>query len=140
MIDYKAKYEEALERAKKVYKDIPGYLQNIFPELRESEDERMIKRIKQAITGYHPNRSTEEDSRMLAYLDEVLAEKEQKPAEPSIDELQRREDEFYNFKIFAAKQAKEHHVSFAHNFEWNNFCAELLSYFNEKQKPKEDKK
>lgn len=64
-------------------------------------------------------------------------QKEQKPAEPSDEELQRHQDELYNFKVFAAKQAKEHHISFVHDFEWNNFCAELLSYFNEKRKPAE---
>ncbi len=48
-MDYKAKYEEALERAKKVYKDIPGYLQNIFPELRGSEDERIRQQIEQVL-------------------------------------------------------------------------------------------
>ena len=63
--------------------------------------------------------------------------KEQKPVEPSDDELQRHQDELYDFKVFATKQAKEHHISFVHDFEWNNFCAELLSYFNEKQKPAE---
>lgn len=57
---------------------------------------------------------------------------EQKPVEPSIDELQRHEEEFYNFKVFAAKQAREHHISFVHDFEWNNFCAELLSYLHER--------
>ena len=57
--------------------------------------------------------------------------KEQKPIEPSNDELQRHQNELDDFKIFAAKQAKEHHISFVHDFEWNNFCEELLSYFNE---------
>lgn len=64
-------------------------------------------------------------------------EEEQKPVEPSDDELQRHQDELYDFKVFAAKQAKEYHISFVHDFEWNNFCDELLSYFNEKQKPAE---
>ena len=41
-MDYEKKYNEALERAKKIDKDIPGCLQNIFPELRESENERII--------------------------------------------------------------------------------------------------
>ena len=63
-----------------------------------------------------------------------VEQKEQKPVEPSDDELQRHQDELYDFKVFATKQAKEHHISFVHDFEWNNFCAELLSYFNE-QKP-----
>ena len=62
---------------------------------------------------------------------------EQKPVEPSDDELQRHQDELYAFKVFATKQAREHHISlFVHDFEWNNFCEGLLSYFNEKQKPK----
>ncbi len=84
-MDYKAKYEEALEDMRVIYHNLKGdaklAVEHAFPELHESgrEDERMIKRIKQAITGYHPNRTTEEDSRMLAYLDEVLAEKKQKP-------------------------------------------------------------
>ena len=66
-------------------------------------------------------------------------EDEQKPVEPSDDELQRHQDELHAFKVFAAKQAKEHHISFSfdHDFEWHNFCAELLSYLNEKQKPVE---
>ena len=66
--------------------------------------------------------------------------KDKKPAEihePSNNELQRHQDELYDFKVFAAKQAREHHISFVHDFEWNNFCAELLSYFNKKQKPAE---
>lgn len=75
--------------------------------------------------------STEEYYRE-AYYDQP--EKEQKPAEPSDEELQRHQDELYDFKVFAARQAREYHISFVHDFEWNNFCAELLSYFNEKQK------
>ena len=69
----------------------------------------------------------------LTWLDE---QKEQKPTKSSDDELQRHMDELYDFKVFAAKQAREYHISFVHDFEWNNFCAELLSYFN-KQKPDE---
>ena len=62
-------------------------------------------------------------------------QEEQKPVKLSDDELQRHQDELYNFKVFAAKQAKEYHISFVHDFEWNNFCEGLLFYFNEKQKP-----
>lgn len=65
-------------------------------------------------------------------------QKEQKPVDPSDDELQRHQDELYNFKVFAAKQAKEHHISFVHDFEWNNFCAEILSYFTLEQKPADE--
>ena len=75
--------------------------------------------------------------KVAGILKKLSSKKEQKPIEPSDDELQRHQDELYNFKVFAAKQAKEHHISFVHDFEWNNFCAELLSYFNEKRKPAE---
>ena len=44
-MDYEKAYKEALERAKKLY-GCPEYdaeLEEIFPELRESEDERIRK-------------------------------------------------------------------------------------------------
>ena len=48
-VDYKKKYEEALNRAKESLKDggisqnSIDYIQSIFPELKESEDEEMIR-------------------------------------------------------------------------------------------------
>lgn len=48
-MDYKQKYEEALERAKESLKDgtitntAKGYIENIFPELVDTEDERLRK-------------------------------------------------------------------------------------------------
>jgi len=57
--DYKKLYEEALERARKLATDLPNGrndrlyhvwdLENIFPELKESEDERIRKEIIQSI-------------------------------------------------------------------------------------------
>ena len=53
-MDYKEKYEEALERAKKWYfapnsNKIPTFanrvIKEIFPELKESEDERIRKHL-----------------------------------------------------------------------------------------------
>ena len=55
--------------------------------------------------------------------------------EPSNDELQRHQDELFDFKAFVAKQASEHNILFVRNSDWDNFCTELLSYFNKKQKP-----
>jgi len=63
-----------------------------------------------------------------------LKRKEQKPVEvkdPSMEELEAHNKALHDFKVFAAKQAKEHHISFVHDFEWNNFCGEILSYFNQ---------
>jgi len=52
-MDYKKLYDEALERARKIHDEIvnnevigfPGQITDIFPELREPEDERMLKKI-----------------------------------------------------------------------------------------------
>ena len=59
-MDYKKSYNEALERAKAIYQDkykpetaatIAEVLQNVFPELVESEDERMRKRLLNLFKG-----------------------------------------------------------------------------------------
>lgn len=80
------KYEEALERAREIYNAPVAtivtrtFLEQIFPELKVSEDERIINRIisylKQDIEEY-PERKERIDE-MLAYLKK---RKEQKPAE-----------------------------------------------------------
>lgn len=49
-MDYKKKYEDALNRAKKLQANAKGlilnkWLYSIFPELKESEDERIRKEI-----------------------------------------------------------------------------------------------
>ena len=53
MIDYKKKYNEALERARKIHNEIlnnellgfPDQIREIFPELKDGEDERHRKWI-----------------------------------------------------------------------------------------------
>lgn len=58
-MDYEKKYKEALEKAIIAYKDedkhIKATLERIFSELRESEDERMIKAIKHLLINKDPN-------------------------------------------------------------------------------------
>ena len=105
---------------------------------QKSKDERIMNRIisylKQDLEEYPERKERIEE--MLDYLEK---QKEQKPAEihePSDDELERHQKELYDFKVFAARQARENRISFVHDFEWNNFCEGLLSYFNE-QKPAE---
>ena len=46
-MNYEKKYKDALEEAKKLYGKccIDNVLENLFPELKESEDERMRKTI-----------------------------------------------------------------------------------------------
>jgi hypothetical protein len=68
-MDYEKKYKEALERARKYMDD--GYtvlMPDLFPELRESEDDKMIDEIINTVTGYHPTHSTKEINEMVAWL------------------------------------------------------------------------
>ena len=184
-MDYEKKYKEALERAKSFQEKYGGdYAGYIFPELAESEDERirqgLIKFVKattnekvMTLSGIGKDMllawlEKQKESEVSEELDEAAEEykqgeidthvdyhdetgeplcfmaslklafkagatwqKEQKPVDPSNDELEKHHRELIDFKTFAAKQAKEHHISFVHDFEWNNFCGELLSYFNE---------
>ncbi len=89
--DEKAKaYDEALERAKEFHHPqsttIRGIIEEIFPELRESEgeDERIRKKLYNTVMGT-PNDSTWFDGTskeaMLAWLEKQKEQKEQKPAE-----------------------------------------------------------
>lgn len=210
-MDYEKKYKEALEQAKAFIEKGGEYIrqvmESIFPELKESEDERIRKELLEEIEFIIPH-DDETDSeglilpsyhaRIDRYKSYLERQKEQKPVkcidfdnefenqvshliasvlngeheysegfvkyavqsllgyaqnelkpvewseksreiqEPSYDELQRHQDELHDFKVFAAKQAREHHISFVHDFEWDNFCAELLSYFKKKgQEPAE---
>jgi hypothetical protein len=97
--------------------------------------EELQKEQKPAENPFDANETMKMKDRIDEGFTKMMMQ-EQKPVEPSYDELQRHQDELYDFKVFAAKQAREHHISFVHDFEWNNFCAEILSYFNE-QKPAE---
>ena len=62
----------------------------------------------------------------------------EKIKEISDDELERHHQELMDFKKFAGKQARENHIAFVHDFEWNNFCEGLLSYFRNNG-PREEK-
>lgn len=123
--EYKKGFKDGLDASKKEQKTEKYGLQKeshytkrnaLFDECVKNCDPEVMKNVSEKI--------------------DAMLEKEQKHTEPSDDELKRHQDELYDFKVFAAKQAKEHHISFVHDFEWNNFCDELLSYFNE-QKPVE---
>ena len=87
-MDYEKKYNEALDRAKSFQEKYGGdYAGYIFPELSESEDERIRKEIMHHISLLENNRfmfaSKEE---CLAYLEK---QKEQKPAEWSAEDARR---------------------------------------------------
>ena len=88
-MDYAKRYNEALERAKKLRDGFDGYTANvaiieqIFPELKESEDERVRKKIIEIIRMVSgPDcdvyLSEKGQAECLAWLEK---QKEQKPAE-----------------------------------------------------------
>lgn len=93
MENYKEKYEKALARARNLHKDAIDMENNlcvkqceiIFPELAESEDERVRKAILAIISNYVDNSNTFK-SKMLAWL-----EKQNNPK----PELLPDEDEIY---------------------------------------------
>ena len=88
-MDYKKAYEAALERAKGIYNENPSsstakfVCGQIFPELKESEDERIRKELIDFVNHYRNNTdlTTEQAEwikKAIAYLEK---QKEQKPAE-----------------------------------------------------------
>jgi len=73
MIDYEKAYKDALERAKMILCNIPEGsasvrdIETIFPELRESDDERIRKKVEEAIRGFLTNPIDADE--LLAYLE-----------------------------------------------------------------------
>lgn len=58
--------------------------------------------------------------------------KEQKPAECITDEeMKRSMDSVHDFKVFAAGLAKEFNITHRRDIDWHNFCAGLLTYFEQ---------
>jgi len=81
-MDYEKAYNEALERAKFYYGNCPSEsekkkLEKLFPELRESEDERIRKEIRNFLIDMECKKE------WIAYMEK---QKEQKPAWSEEDE------------------------------------------------------
>lgn len=66
-MDYEKAYKEALERAKTYHTNKSGasLVEYIFPELKESEDEKIINRIKSAVEAYWSDEPLDEILRWL---------------------------------------------------------------------------
>ena len=114
-MDYEKKYKEALERAKdkleeakvfdyddkQIAHDIRCTINDIFPELTESEDEKIIHRIKLAVKDYWSEEPLQE---ILTWLEK------QKPVEWNDEDLQMLNlvlMSLSGFVYFAGKPAKE---------------------------------
>ena len=85
-MDYEKKYKEALERAKEFYilckkcgaKDTIDFLEDNFPELCESEDEKIRKDLIAIFKGEIPYTSEEDAKRYIAWIEK---QGEQKPTD-----------------------------------------------------------
>ena len=78
-MDYEKAYKEALERAKK-----GECLENIFPELKESEDEKTKREIMEYITHYKDSLDDDEYRTWIVWLEK---QGEQKYAWSKEDEV-----------------------------------------------------
>ena len=96
-MDYEKKYKEALERAKQFsetpyLKDSKGIVEYIFPELAESEEERIRKNIIATIHLYYGEPLEEEAKEMIAWLEKqgdrkIQSEDEKKIKKEIIDKV-----------------------------------------------------
>ena len=81
-MDYEKAYKQALERAKKNWElsNCPSraMLEEVFPELRESEDERIRKMLISVVKHHADALEKAHEEEMLAWLEK---RKEQKPAD-----------------------------------------------------------
>ena len=102
-IEEKAKaYDEAIERAK-AYQGLRSEMEIIFPELKESEDERIIKSIIELLNEVHFTFKHYDINKMLSWLEK---QGEQKPAdkiEPKfkVGDIIRHKEQGFTCKIIA---------------------------------------
>jgi hypothetical protein len=72
-MDYEKKYKEALERAKdfhsRLNEQLKKEMENIFPELKESDDERIRENIIATIHLYYGEPLEDEAKEMIAWLE-----------------------------------------------------------------------
>lgn len=72
-MNYEQKYKEALERAKKLYGQgaITESFGYVFPELQESEDEKIRKAIIHILKGKINYTSKEDTDKYIAWLKSI---------------------------------------------------------------------
>lgn len=126
-MDYEKKYNEALERAKKFEEKYGGgYAEYIFPELAETEDERILRVISEAVITFFSDYANDfEDEDRDAALAWLEKQKEQKNTSastmaPSCWEVEQKEQkpkakaksplsphELYDAKIEGISQGRQ---------------------------------
>jgi len=94
MIDYEKKYKEALERAREFQKSKDGLCvltaESIFPELAESEDEKIRKRLIEFFKDWGETKSHcwgKSVNKILAWLEKQGKESSWKPTKEQYEAL-----------------------------------------------------
>ena len=135
MEDYKKKYENALNAARKFKNDCPSLwdtksnpFKGVFEELEESEDERMIKSLKRLIKAYYdvnfPTPEGFEREDMIAWLEKQGEQKTVSKTEPIVEGLT-TEFQKQVSHLIASAMNKEHEYTKGY-VEW--VAQSLLGY------------
>ena len=110
-MDYKEKYEKALEWMKSIYPTMQGSdkedAEHYFPELAESEDEdeKMWRKLMDHLDWHSNNRLTHEEcDELRAWLEK---QKEQQPAEWSEEDELMRTAVIQTLKMFGGRGTTE---------------------------------
>ena len=120
-MDYEKAYKEALERAKNCLKDgtitntAINYISTIFPELKESEDEKIRKWLLDTITQI-PNNSIEwdviEKAKVLSWLEKQGEQKATDKVEPKfkVGDWIIRSAEGFKHNTYRITEVKDYYV------------------------------
>ena len=118
MEDYKKKYEEALERAREELGSgcfDRGTIEYIFPELKESEDEKIKKEIIRIVDGYFPDKASTQREKYIAWLKKQGEQKPTDKVEPKFkvgDWVMLNEN--YHNSIYQVEKIETYHYVLRH--------------------------
>ena len=129
-MDYQEKYEQALERAKKLYEQgtITESLGYVFPELKkkESKDEKIMRELYKAIWTYIPYEKAQE---YIAWLEKQGKE------EYALKSF--RDKDVHKFMQYIEKQAKAYEFNLPNRgYDIYAFAKDILTWL-EKQTNKD---
>lgn len=137
-MDYKKRYKEALEKAKKLYGKycINNVLEDLFPELKESEDDRIVRCLLNYFNHVRYNGLDLKDTD----VDEVIAWLKKQGKEEYVLKSFRDED-VHEFMQYIEKQAKAYEFNLPNRgYDIYAFAKDILHWLEKQseQKPAEN--
>lgn len=118
-MNYEQKYKESLERARKIHNDTEfdyekGMMEEVFPELSESEDESMMKVLLRGFKNYaivYNKFGGVDVSDIIAWLEKQkntdVLDKEEREFADNVDSYRKDMDEFYKKGYNAGREAEK---------------------------------